>query len=88
MSFFILLILFSSEMFVPALNITNTDEIRDFERECTLMEQGQQFFESAFPLGDCKVKWCHVMLCQPNQCLWWSIVIWPDKGIGTDTSLI
>ena len=71
MSFLILFILFSSEMFIPlaALNIKNTEAIRDFERECTLMEQGQQFFESAAPLGDCKVKWCHGMRCQPNQCL-------------------
>ena len=42
--------------------------IRDFERECTLMEQGQHVFESAAPLGDCTLKWSHGLQCRANQC--------------------
>ena len=70
MSFLILIVLISSEMIMPlaAINFTNTEVIRDFERECTLIEQRQQFFESAAPLGDCTRPWSHGMQCQTNQC--------------------
>ena len=71
MSFLILIVLISSEMIMPlaAINFTNTDVIGDFERECTLIEQRQQFFESAAPLRDCTVEWSHGKQCQPNKCL-------------------
>ena len=70
MSFLILIVLISSEMIMPlaAINFTNT-EMRDFERECSQMEQGHQFFESATPLGNCKTKWTHGARCQQNQCV-------------------
>ena len=70
MSFQILIVLVSCEMFMSldALSFTNAAVIQDFERECTLMEQGQQFFESAAPLGDCTLKWSHGLQCRANQC--------------------
>ena len=70
MSFLILIVLVSKEMFMPLadFNFTNAAVIQDFERECTLMEQGQQFFESAAPLGDCTLKWSHGLQCRANQC--------------------
>ena len=70
MSFLILIVLVFSEMIMPlaALNFTNAAVIQDFERECTLMEQGQHFFESAAPLGDCTIPWRHGMQCRQNQC--------------------
>ena len=46
MSFLIIIFLVSCEMLMPldALNFTNATVIQDFDRKCTLMEQGQQFF--------------------------------------------
>ena len=54
---------------LATLNFTNTEVMQNFERECTQMEQGHQFFESAAPLGGCKTKWSHGAWCQQNQCL-------------------
>ena len=71
MSFLILIVLVFGEMIMPLadVNFTNAAVIQDFERQCTLMEQGRQFFESATPLGDHTQPWIHGTRCQQNQCL-------------------
>ena len=71
MSFLILIVLVSCEMLMPlaSINFANAAVIQEFERNCTVIEQEKQFFDSTAPLERCIRPWSHGIRCQENECV-------------------